>query len=218
MDYKTNTKIFGIEEVVDFKAGWADMENEKMVQFIDLNRQHLIGHIEENNELQNKTNRNQFFIMMSKFIGSKTRAQCKSRYQKKETQLLKRLKFPSDLLNKYFERKNKNKKPRKAKHTSTESSRTSDSIIKPDECSLSSIKTFSDLKQFILSDCVPKIKNNVVKVQLEYFLENLPIENNLNEELSVCNFPSEIEYQNFNNFEYNFQGDFDMIDFEDYIN
>jgi len=191
MNKKGRILNLDIIEAVNSKGTWTNDEHNKMILFMQNNRQELNEHIQINIEYKSRSNKSRFFTAMANYIGTKNVTQCKSRYQKKEEILLRCLDFPDNLIDKYFRVKGERARNLSfKKRNSVNSTQVSNSMVKQDEPTSSEITSFVDLKSLILSECMPKIQNQVVKSHLEYFLKNLPVDDDIIEYIPMINFSS----------------------------
>lgn len=217
MNYKTETRNIDVFEISNVKNIWTQEEHHKMYLYMEEHRQDIIEHIQNNIDHETRINKSNFFVQMSKFIGTKSDRQCKSRYQKKEGVLLKALELPEKLIEKYIKaKKAKAKVHNWKKRVSIQSTQVCNSIVKQDELSFASIVTFSDLKAMILNDCLPKVQNQTVKNYLEAFIHNLPLDDETIGDIPSFDLHSLIQIQPRMGFSSELIQDPDMIYFEDY--
>lgn len=217
MEYKTECKNIVLIEKFRPKNIWSQEEQHKMLLFIDENREELSANIRANIDSTTRINKSQFFIKMSKFIGTKSDIQCKSRYQKKERALLEAANFPTNLIDEYMSiKKGKSNCKNLKKRTSTVSTNATNSMVKQEEMSFIGINTFHDLKTVIINDCMPKIQNDTVKNHLEAFVCSLPLNDQIKQDLPSCNFCSLVQAHDNTNFSLDFEQDYDKIYLDEY--
>lgn len=96
---------------------WTLHEHALMFKFLQKRRDSLLDHFAHNLEFSQRNKRN-FFNDMACFIGTKNDKQCKSRYQKRELEFLKALKFPQSILDSLACHWALGKRPRKLRATS----------------------------------------------------------------------------------------------------
>lgn len=149
-------------------------------------RDSIVSHIIINIKKHTRTNKSHFFVHMSRFIGTKTDKQCKSRYQKKESQLLIEINVPVAVVENYLQTKQVKIDTKVAKkRVSMQSTETYNSIIKQNEPSFTFINSFSELKAVIANDFMPRVQNEVIKAHLENLLHTLPFD-----DLSIVHLPA----------------------------
>lgn len=90
-------------------SSWTIEEWNKLVEFTFTNKESIIENIRLNLHTGIKRNRHQFFKQMAKFIGSKSEAQCKSKFQKKEFIVYDIIEVPESLLKLHIAFKNERK-------------------------------------------------------------------------------------------------------------
>jgi len=152
---------------------WTKEEHAQMLSFMDESRDFLLDNITRNINRQHRANKAHFFVRMSACIGTKTDKQCKSRYQKKERQLLKEMDFAADLVDAYLSSKReKNKKSATAK--SPRSTEACNSMLRADEAPTNTISSFEQLRAAIVSEFMPRVSNDVVLGRLQNFVQSFP--------------------------------------------
>ena len=177
----TSSEILNID-VVELKHKqnvWTQEEHAKMLDFMDESRDFLLDNLQRNISKVNRSNKAHFFVRMSACIGTKTDKQCKSRYQKKESQLLRELNFCPALVDSYVRTKReKNRKPQ-SHQESPQSTDVSQSMVKAEEPSGSFIGSFEELKAVIIAEFMPRVKNEVVMTHLRNFIQSFPCDDSL---------------------------------------
>ena len=163
------------------KGVWTKPEHAKMIEFLHEHK----DRIEENvlNIITNKyrSNKSHFFQLMADHIKTKSIKQCKSRYQKKEMEMLNTIGIPYSTIKSYFLfRKLKSpfnrQKQLKAQNndsngqSSESNSQTSDS---------NSITDANELKRVLMSEILPRVVNPSVKGDIQIFIEHLVSRENL---------------------------------------
>ena len=96
------------------KRIWTFFENQMMLAFLHSKRQEIEAHITENIGSERRTNKNMFFKQMSEYIKTKSDLQCKSRYQKVETNILYLVGIDERIVRKYLELKAKKRTEKKS--------------------------------------------------------------------------------------------------------
>lgn len=185
---KNKTKVKKIKN----SSIWTQQEHQKMIEFLINEHQELLLHMRAYIDKSTRINKNKFYLRMSAYVGSKSAKQCKSRYQKKEMQILEILNIPSGLIDKYLNHKqtknlnylNKNKKK------SIDPLRISDSKLNIKEEQDHKIISFEQLKSDLTANIIPKIQNPTIKSYLERFIINLPHIEPLLEDRSVLDLKS----------------------------
>ena len=196
---------------------WTDEEHEKMFIFLKIHRSELIEHFKANISDLNWRNRKKFFISMASFIATKTAEQCKSRFQKQEFRLLKALKIPKELMDS-FEIKKKIRSGSKITSEHQASAQFTDdneSIMKSDDQTAQiTINTYADLKMSLCLNFLPRIQNEMIKQQIENFIELLPTSSEQCDELPSFNINSlsNIHPQLTNSFQNFKERDYDFFD------
>lgn len=152
---------------------WTKEEHAQMLCFMDENREFLLDNIQRNIRRMTRANKAHFFVRMSTCIGTKSDKQCKSRYQKKERQLLKELDFPHELVDEYM-RSKREKNRKNAAEKSGATTDASDSMLKLTETPSDTITNFTQLRNAIISDFMPRVTNNVVLMHLKNFVQSFP--------------------------------------------
>jgi len=174
---KLNRKSFKNKNV------WTPFEHERMLEFLNQNTPLLIDYMKKYIKQSLRTNKKNFYIRMSNFIGSKSPIQCKSRYQKKEIALLKSVQISKKLIDNYLQSKRfKNANILKTSVLEldlTEDTQLMDTESEQKELDLDGIHSFSQLRNVILLSFLPKIQNDVIKSHLELFVNNLPSDNQI---------------------------------------
>ena len=171
---------------------WSAEEHEKMFIYVRDHRKELIDHFEANLSGGPKKNKSQFFKRMASFIETKNEKQCKSRYQKQEQVLLKALKLPEHLMSSIEKRCKPISKPcARKKQSSAQPTEDVNSVEKNnDDRSEVSIHTYQELRTTLSVNFLPRIQNDIIKHQMEKFLNNLPQEAENYEELPSLNLNS----------------------------
>lgn len=186
MKYNSEVQNISVLEISKYNSIWTQEEHTKMLQFMNEERASIINHVNINIIKDTRTNKSHFFVRMSGFIGTKTDKQCKSRYQKKESQLLRELDVPAQIVEKYLKIKRVKIDTKAAKkRVSMQSTETCNSMVKQDETSFVSISSFSELKTIIMNEFMPRIQNEIVKAHLENFVHTLP-----SDDMSIGHFPA----------------------------
>lgn len=217
MNYKTGSKNVNIIEITKFKSIWSQEEHRKMLVYLSEQREELVDHVRMNIERESRTNKNNFFVKMSKYIGTKSDKQCKSRYQKKEEMLFKAIHIPLDLVERYFSgKRSKSGHTSFKKRQSIQSTDTSNSMLRPVDTILAHINNFADLKAFLEREFMPKVTNETVKAYLDQFLSNLPTSEEALKDFSLAEITSLHQFHPRANFSLEVIEDRECIFFEDY--
>ncbi len=160
---------------------WSKEEHSLMVEFLNGKRDEMIKHINDNLANDQRKNKSQFFIEMARHIGTKDKSQCKSRFQKRETELINMLELPKNLLKAYFADKEKKKRAYTDKRNKERRERgepvkdDSNKVINTEPETL--IQNYDDLKKALSIRIMPKIAgDNMRDIMLE-FISKLPVDN-----------------------------------------
>ena len=163
---------------------WSKEEHSLMVEFLNMKRDEMIKHINDNLAHAQRKNKSQFFIEMARHIGTKNKSQCKSRFQKRECDLIGMLNLPRELLEAYFLDKEKKKKAYtakrntdKEKHGKTGKGITNNYNSKNQD---PSIRNYMELKEALKQKIIPKIVNDDLKNTIMDFISTLPVDNGFN--------------------------------------
>ena len=163
---------------------WSKEEHSLMVEFLNMKRDEMIKHINDNLAHAQRKNKSQFFIEMARHIGTKNKSQCKSRFQKRECDLIGMLNLPRELLEAYFLDKEKKKKAYtakrntdKEKHGKTSKGITNNYNSKNKD---PSIRNYMELKEALKQKIIPKIVNDDLKNTIMDFISTLPVDNGFN--------------------------------------
>lgn len=183
-DNRKNT----ILEKKDLKSIWDHGDQKRMLLYLRNKTTDLMEHIRADIEAGIRTNKNNFFVDMAKFVGTKNIKQCKSRYQKKEKVLLKAIGMSHELVDAYFniKRTKSMNSSFKNKESMTTTIDTSSSMLRSEELTITSIDSFIDLKSVLVQICLPKVNSEAVKIRLESFISDIPVGDGLIRELSTC--------------------------------
>lgn len=170
---------------------WTEGEHERMFDFLRKHRREIIKQLESCIKGV-KTNKRQFFTAMAAFLESKDEKQCKSRYQKKEPELLKALKVPHNLLEACDKHEKPITKPVKDKKPVQKEAPLASSRLEKTKGEISSlsIRTFQDLKSSLNNWFIPRIRNESIRTQMERFLVALPTESDPKIDLPSFNLNS----------------------------
>lgn len=175
MKFKSQEDKLSTPDLGQRHRQWNQEEHDKMFSFLKKHRDNIIKHMKINID-GTRINRRQFFTNMAALIETKDERQCKSRYQKKEMIFLKALDVPEELIKTF-------KKLRAVGSTSHTQKRK----VLLEDCkpiskekkskkylSSESIYTYEDLRTTLSLNFLPRIQNDVIRGQIEKFLEALP--------------------------------------------
>lgn len=177
MSSQSETLNIDVAELKSSAGSWTREEHARMLDFMAENHDFLLDNLHRNISKLNRSNKAHFFVRMSLHIGTKSDKQCKSRYQKKECQLLKELNLPEDLVDKYIACK-RDKSRRSSKHRqSPPSTDACNSMVKADEPPTNAINSFDELKAVIVAEFMPRVQCEIVMAHLKNFVHNFPSEN-----------------------------------------
>ena len=193
MRFKSRSDKLSAPVISQRHGKWLPEEHERMFAFLKDHRDDLVDYLEVNLEGSVKRNKRQFFTKMAAFIKTKTDKQCKSRYQKQELALLRALDIPQDLLASFQQKRSKESVPRpKKKRASLQTTEEDANSIKSPvvEKSAISIHTYDDLKTTLSVNFLPRIQNDVIRLQMERFLRGLSNESEGSDDLPSLNMNS----------------------------
>lgn len=198
MSHDSDILNINVVEIRPLPNAWTKEEHAKMLGYMEDNRKYLMDNIKRNIGKANRSNKAHFFVNMAAYIGTKSDKQCKSRYQKKESQLLKDLNFSVDLVDEYVKfKKDKSKKQLKQRESS-QSTDVCNSMMKHQEPACETavdsqqtpsnfITSFEELKAIIISEFMPRIQNEDVRVYLHRFIQSFPSDENMPKQISSVN-------------------------------
>lgn len=149
-----------------------------MFKFLLNNQKWIVSYIKSCLTVNARTKRHRFFKEMAETIGTKTDAQCKSRYQKKEFRMLDGLELPPKLLKKYKKLKsNKNQKKFEYKFDSDNDEMLSVATKSMDDImSNISFKSSTEMEKVDESFLAPLRRGDLASDQKEMFLPILHID------------------------------------------
>lgn len=179
MSENAETVNIDVVEIRSSPSVWTKEEHTLMLLFMEQRRDFLFENIQRNIAGISRSNKAQFFVSMSKTVGTKSDKQCKSRYQKKERQLLKEMDFPFDMVEEYIKSKMEKNKKSKKRRDSPQSTEACVSMVKPDDPPSNSINSFEELRSILLSEFMPRVLNDVVRTHLQNFIQSFPTDETL---------------------------------------
>lgn len=157
---------------------WDLKEQEGMLKFMQINRSEIVEIIQSSIAQSVKLHRKSFFVRMARFIKTKNENQCKSRFQKKQPELLREIFVPEVIIERYLLLKSR--KQHKCKHK-TQKQLTLFNNLQPyyenenrHKNMISSINTFNELKSLFSETFMDKVDNESVKMHIKDFIEKLP--------------------------------------------
>lgn len=163
------------------KRIWTFFENQMMLAFLHSKRQEIEDHITENISSERRTNKNMFFKQMSEYIKTKSDLQCKSRYQKVETNILYLVGIDERIVHKYLELKAKKRTKKKiskkilTNHISNESMSThrqSRRLSKKNEiCAEWRQTQHSGESSFVKKEGWKRVRETSFKFNKDYFIK-----------------------------------------------
>ena len=154
---------------------WSQHEHETMFQFLVDKKDELIDHINAVISSPLRYNKSHFFVGMASYVRTKNEKQCKSRYQKKEKVLLEALDIPAETLRAYYSaRKLKHKLVKSGKTTMQMTKSTETVSRRPKDINYRPINTYFELRTALEQEIMPRIKNEVIRKQMQKFIDSLP--------------------------------------------
>ena len=155
---------------------WTLEEHKKMLTFMEENYDFLIDNIKRNVNNMGRSNKAHFFVRMALHVGTKSDKQCKSRYQKKEFQMLRELNVSPSLIEAYLATKKNKNRVKKGQEKSHQSTVACNNSLKADESLIGGISSFEELRAVIIREFMPRVKTEMVRTHLQNFLKSFPIE------------------------------------------
>lgn len=161
------------------KSVWSKKEHTLMLEFLAQNKSRIERHISSAVANKSRSAKSKFFQSMAAHIKSKTVSQCKSRYQKKELEVLALLGLPPALLQTYAATKKGKKVPAEVVEPvksvtpfeSVDNARPPPS--QPEPTVESTIETPEALRELLVEDILPRILTAPVKDDMLSFVEFL---------------------------------------------
>ena len=152
-----------------------------MLSFIINNKHKIADEIERCVSASQKTKRKSFFVDMASYIETKNEKQCKSRYQKKQLEMLTAAELPEDLVRRYITlKRSAAAKNGRGVHKQVLSEANINYVISkqvvPEEAEL--VSSFSDLRKLFSDDFICRIDNEEAKSYIKDFLNKLPVDGN----------------------------------------
>ena len=159
------------------KKIWNKDEEEAMLQFMFLMKEKLEEHMIQCINKNGRRNKSYFFKQMEKYIGTKTDSQCKSRFQKLEKRLLKKIGIEEKLMESYFKSKKQRKPLSELRENGIKEPCKEESIkelvLKKPIPKADRINSYSQLKTMITKLIIPFIKDKDIRDRMVFFAHEL---------------------------------------------
>lgn len=156
------------------RVPWTPREIISMKDFVVQNRIDVLSSILSLFQTGKKANKRCFFIKMQKHIGTKTVKQCKSRFQKQEFALLEYAGIPADVVEKYYTTLETKKVKRGFEKRNVTSCHNAASQEKSPEKPQEPILSIEQLKNYLMEEYLPRIKNKLIKQHFYEMIQKLP--------------------------------------------
>ena len=161
------------------KGIWTTEEHEKMISFLFEHKDRIEEHVSNIINNKHRSNKSHFFQVMANHIKTKTISQCKSRYQKREAEMLTAIGISTNTIRSYFLFKKLKNQFSKQKIQSDSSSVVN---FKPREeyektCDPNAIYNSTDLKNVLKNELLPRVIDPIIKGDIQVFIDHLDASN-----------------------------------------
>lgn len=174
------------------KGIWSKEEHTLMLEFLNQHKDRIEEHVLSFITSKHRCNKPNFFQAMAMHVKTKTVSQCKSRYQKKELEMLTLLGLPYSTIRSYFMHKKLKNPFVKVIKSGSQKMKVKSRYIGFEK--LQSIRevieSADDLRRVISKDIMPRVLNTVVKDEIQMFIENLINDKNPEMFMSLANVNS----------------------------
>ena len=174
------------------KGIWTTEEHEKMINFLFEHKDRIEEHVSNIINNRYRSNKSHFFQLMANHIETKTISQCKSRYQKRELEMLSAIGIPSKAIRSYFLFK-KLKNPYNKQKIQSDSNSIINFKVKEESeqtCDPNAINNSADLKNVLKNEILPRVINPIIKGDVQVFIDHLDVNNQSDKFVPLINVTS----------------------------
>ena len=164
-----------------------------MVEFLIDHKDRIEEHVSNIITNKHRSNKSHFFQSMASYVQTKSISQCKSRYQKKELEMLTAIGLPYNTIKSYFlfkKLKNPFNKARRIYNDDNKGVIGEVEETKPQTPDPNAIYNGGDLRRVIMGEIMPRVVNPMIRGDIQVFVDHLSSRENLDRFVPLVNVNS----------------------------